>query len=111
HPFLANQKVIGHAKNLGINVTGYMPLAVGRVIENETLQKISSQRNASPAQIAIAWAIAKGVVPIPSSTRPAHQKENLAALDIRLSDDEIRTIDALDCGERLANPEFSPAWD
>jgi 2,5-diketo-D-gluconate reductase B len=88
-----------------------MPLAVGRVMENETLQQISHQHNASPAQIAIAWAVSRGLVPIPSSTRPTHQKANLDALKIQLSDEEISAINALDCGERLANPGFAPAWD
>lgn len=111
HPFLANRKVVDHARELGIPVTGYMPLAVGKVMEDETLQQIARERNATPAQIAIAWVAARGVVPIPSSTRPAHQKANLDALDIRLTDEELRAIDALDRNQRIANPDFAPAWD
>jgi 2,5-diketo-D-gluconate reductase B len=111
HPFLTNRRVVEHAQKLGITVTGYMPLAVGKVLENETLQQIGAQHNASPAQIAIAWSASRGVVPIPSSTRPAHQKANLDALNIRLSADEIRAIDALDCNDRVADPDFAPAWD
>ena len=111
HPFLANRKVVEHAQKLGITVTGYMPLAVGKVMEDETLQRIARERNATPAQIALAWVASRGVVPIPSSTRPAHQKANLKALDIELSDEEIRTIDRLDRNERIANPDFATAWD
>jgi len=111
HPFLANRKVVEHAQKLGITVTGYMPLAVGKVMEDETLQRIASERNATPAQIAIAWVASRGVVPIPSSTRPSHQKANLEALKIQLTEDEIRAIDALDRGERIANPGFAPDWD
>ncbi|MEA1079374.1 2,5-didehydrogluconate reductase DkgB [Marinobacter qingdaonensis] len=111
HPFLANRKVVEHAQKLGITVTGYMPLAVGKVMEDDTLQQIGQAHNATPAQIAIAWVAARGVVPIPSSTRPTHQKANLDALNIRLSDEEIRAIDQLDRGERIADPDFAPAWD
>ncbi|EON91405.1 2,5-diketo-D-gluconic acid reductase B [Marinobacter lipolyticus SM19] len=111
HPFLNNRKVIEHAKKLGIIVTGYMPLAVGKVMEDDTLIRIGSRHNASPAQIAIAWALARGVVPIPSSTRPKHQKANLDALKVELNADDIRAIDELDRGDRLANPEFAPDWD
>ena len=111
HPFLANRKVVEHAQKLGITVTGYMPLAVGKVMEDETLQRIASERNVTPAQIAIAWVASRGVVPIPSSTRPSHQKANLEALKIQLTEDEIRAIDALDRGERIANPGFEPDWD
>jgi len=111
HPFLANRKVVEHAQKLGITVTGYMPLAVGKVMEDETLQRIAGERNVTPAQIAIAWVASRGVVPIPSSTRPSHQKANLDALEIQLTEDEIRAIDALDRGERIANPGFAPDWD
>lgn len=111
HPFLANKKVVQHAQSLGITVTGYMPLAVGKVMEDETLLHIAQDRNVSPAQVAIAWVASRGVVPIPSSTRPAHLKANLDALNIELTDDEIRAIDALDRGERIANPGFAPDWD
>lgn len=111
HPFLANRKVVEHARRIGIAITGYMPLAVGKVMEDETLIRIGAAHNASPAQIAIAWLVSRGVVPIPSSTRSKHQKANLAALKIRLSEEEIADIDKLDRGERIANPSFAPKWD
>lgn len=111
HPFLANRKVVDHARNLGIPVTGYMPLAVGKVMEDETLQQIARSHHVTPAQVAIAWCVARGVVPIPSSTRPRHQTQNLDALEIELTDNEIRAIDALDRNERIANPDFAPDWD
>lgn len=111
HPFLANRKVVAHAQKLGITVTGYMPLAVGRVMEDETLSRIGEAHNASAAQVAVAWVASRGVIPIPSSTRPQHQKANLDALDLRLSDEEIAEIDQLDRGERIANPSFAPNWD
>lgn len=111
HPFLSNRKVVDHARELGIPVTGYMPLAVGKVMEDETLIRIGRDHNASPAQIAIAWVVAGGVVPIPSSTRSNHQKANLDALNISLSTEDMAAIDALNRGERIANPGFAPHWD
>jgi len=111
HPFLANRKVVAHAQKLGITVTGYMPLAVGKVMEDETLQRIAAERNLTPAQVAIAWVASSGVVQIPSSTRPGHQKANLEALEVELSEEEIRAIDELDRNERIANPDFARSWD
>ena len=111
HPFLANRKVVEHARKLGIPVTGYMPLAVGRVMEDETLQRIGREHNATAAQIALAWSSARGIVPIPASTRPEHQKANLNALRIKLSDQEMDAIYDLDRNERVANPDFAPEWD
>ncbi|MDO3722902.1 2,5-didehydrogluconate reductase DkgB [Marinobacter sp. chi1] len=111
HPFLANRKVVEHAQSLGLTVTGYMPLAVGKVMEDETLLRIARERNVTPAHIAIAWVASRGVVPIPSSTRPSHQSANIEALDIKLSEEEIQAIDELDRGERIADPGFAPDWD
>jgi 2,5-diketo-D-gluconate reductase B len=111
HPFLANRKVVEHAQSLGMTVTGYMPLAVGKVMDDETLIGIAEARNVTPAQIALAWVASRDVVVIPSSTRATHQKANLEALNIKLSADEIARIDKLDRNERIANPGFAPAWD
>ncbi|MDI9246071.1 2,5-didehydrogluconate reductase DkgB [Marinobacter sp. CHS3-4] len=111
HPFLANRKVVDHAQKLGITVTGYMPLAVGKVMEDDTLIRIAEARNLTPAQVALAWVAARGVVVIPSSTRATHQKANLQALDVELTADEIAVIDQLDRNERIANPGFAPDWD
>jgi len=111
HPFLANRKVVEHAQKLGIKVTGYMPLAVGKVMEDETLIAIAEARNLTPAQVALAWVASRDVVVIPSSTRATHQKANLDALGVELSPEDIAQIDQLDRNERIANPGFAPAWD
>jgi 2,5-diketo-D-gluconate reductase B len=111
HPFMANRKVVDHAQKLGITVTGYMPLAVGKVMEDDTLLQIAQARNLTPAQVALAWVASRGIVVIPSSTRPSHQKANLDALNVELTPEEIARIDALDRNERIANPSFAPAWD
>ncbi|SDX22292.1 2,5-didehydrogluconate reductase DkgB [Marinobacter mobilis] len=111
HPFLANRRLVDHSQTLGIPVTGYMPLAVGRVMENEVLAHLGRKRNRSAAQIALAWVASRGVIPIPSSTRPDHLKANLSALELQLTPEEMNAIDALDRGERLANPSFAPDWD
>lgn len=111
HPFLANKKVIKHCQSRGLTVTGYMPLAVGKVMDDAVMQAIARQHGVTPAQIALAWVAQQDIVVIPSSTRPEHQKANLGAMNLKLSDAEIAQIDALDQGERIANPDFAPDWD
>jgi len=111
HPFLANKKVIRHCQAKGLTVTGYMPLAVGKVMDDPVLQAIAQQHGVTPAQIALAWVAQQDIVVIPSSTRPEHQKANLEAMNLTLSDEEVAKIDALDRSERIANPDFAPDWD
>lgn len=111
HPYLANRKVVKHCQDRGLQVTGYMPLAVGKVMKEPVLQEIARTHDVTPAQITLAWLAQQGIVVIPSSTRPEHQKANLAALELKLSGEEIAKIDALDKGARIANPDFAPQWD
>lgn len=111
HPYLANKKVVKHCQDKGLQVTGYMPLAVGKVMNDPVLQEIAQAHEVTPAQIALAWVAQQDIVVIPSSTKPEHQKANLAALKLQLSAEEIAKIDALDAGERIANPDFAPEWD
>ncbi|WP_024459697.1 2,5-didehydrogluconate reductase DkgB [Marinimicrobium sp. LS-A18] len=111
HPYLQNKKLVKHCQDKGLQVTGYMPLAVGKVMKDPVLEDIGKAHGVTPAQVALAWVAQQDIVVIPSSTKPAHQKANLAALDVRLSDDEMEKINALDAGERIANPDFAPQWD
>lgn len=111
HPFLANRRVVAHCQDRGLRVTGYMPLAVGRVMEDATLQEIAAAHGVTPAQVALAWVASRDIVVIPSSTKPQHQRANLEAMTLALSDTERRRIDALDRDERIADPDFAPRWD
>lgn len=111
HPFLANRKLVEHCQSKGLQVTAYMPLAVGKVMDESVLKEIGKAHDATPAQIALAWVAQRDIVVIPSSTKPEHQKSNLEALNITLSSDEMTQIDKLDAGDRIANPDFAPAWD
>lgn len=111
HPFLANRKLVEHSQAKGLQVTGYMPLAVGKVMNEPVLQQIADDHDATAAQIALAWVAARDIAVIPSSTKPEHQQSNLAALELTLSDDEMTRIARLDVGERIANPDFAPKWD
>ncbi|ASK36014.1 2,5-didehydrogluconate reductase B [Alcanivorax sp. N3-2A] len=111
HPFLTNRKVVEAIRKQGMTVTAYMPLAVGKVMEDATLKEIAARHDVSPAQVVLAWLHQQEVVVIPSSTKEAHLKANLQALDLTLSDDDVRAIEGLDRGERIADPDFSPRWD
>jgi 2,5-diketo-D-gluconate reductase B len=88
-----------------------MPLAYGKVMDDATILHIAHEHGATPAQVALAWAMAKGHAVIPSSTKRANLESNLRARDLILSSRNIAAIDALDRGERLVSPDFAPDWD
>lgn len=60
----------------------------------QRLDDVAAARGCTPAQLALAWAIAKGAVPIPGSSREGHLRENATAMTIDLSDDEVTSLDA-----------------
>ncbi|WP_111641597.1 2,5-didehydrogluconate reductase DkgB [Marinimicrobium alkaliphilum] len=110
-PYLANRKLVEHCQRRGLQVTGYMPLAVGKVMKDPVLKAIGERHGASAAQVALAWVVSRGIAVIPASTNPQHQQSNLEALELTLNAEDIAQIDALDAGERIANPPFAPHWD
>lgn len=111
HPFLQNRAVDAFMVDAGIHLTAYMPLAYGKVMGDATIARIAQVHGATPAQVALAWAMAKGYAVIPSSTKRANLESNLQARDLILSRQDIADIDALDRDERLVSPDFAPAWD
>lgn len=80
-------------------VMAYCPLAqAGRLrnglMNNPTVMDIAHARNASAAQILLAWVIRhQGVMAIPKASSVAHVKENAAALSITLSADDLAKLD------------------
>jgi 2,5-diketo-D-gluconate reductase B len=111
HPFLQNRPLDAFLVDAGIHLTAYMPLAYGKVMEDATIGRIARERGATPAQVALAWAMARGHAVIPSSTRRANLESNLRARELILSVHDLAAIDALDRGERLVSPDFAPPWD
>ncbi|MER6168036.1 aldo/keto reductase [Streptomyces violaceorubidus] len=61
------------------------------------LAAVADAHGATVPQVALAWllAVSPTMLPIPATTTLGHLRENLAAQDLRLTDEEIRTIDAL----------------
>jgi aryl-alcohol dehydrogenase-like predicted oxidoreductase len=62
----------------------------------DLLSSIAKQKNATPAQIALAWLLAQKpwIVPIPGTTKLNRLEENLGAVDLVLSADDLKAIDA-----------------
>jgi aryl-alcohol dehydrogenase-like predicted oxidoreductase len=61
----------------------------------ELLGRIADRHGATPAQVALAWLLARKprIVPIPGTTKRHRMKENAAAADIELTGEDLREID------------------
>ncbi len=62
----------------------------------DLLGRFAQQKKAPPAQIALAWLLAQKpwIVPIPGTTKLARLEENIGAVDIQLTPDDLREIDS-----------------
>jgi hypothetical protein len=97
-------------------------------VHDLTLAKIGAAHGCSATAVALAWAIRSGgVIAIPESGSPAHVKENAVALSLKLTPQELETLDAahpvrsvdglrslLDRGRRSGRPSIwrlvAPQW-
>jgi 2,5-diketo-D-gluconate reductase B len=76
------------------------------------LAAIAERRHATPAQVALAWALQLGYSVIPSSTKRENLASNLLAQTLHLSDEDMAQIAALERNGREVNPDgLAPTWD
>jgi len=78
----------------GLPVMAYSPIGQGGLAGDPRLQSIAGRHGATAAGIALAWTLRRrDVVAIPKAARPSHVRENRAALDIRLTPEDLAELD------------------
>lgn len=112
HPFLDQGRLLAGLRERGLALTAYSPLAKGRVLQDPTVRRIGERHGATAAQVALGWLLRQGVAAIPRTSDLRHLAENLGALDLELSDEEVRRIDGLARPDgRILDPDWAPSWD
>jgi pyridoxine 4-dehydrogenase len=89
------EEVLEACERDGIGFIPWFPLATGDLARpGGPLDEIASRHDATPGQVALAWLLAKSPVmlPIPGTSSVEHLEENVAAADLRLSDEELATL-------------------
>jgi aryl-alcohol dehydrogenase-like predicted oxidoreductase len=86
------------------NLTANLPIV-------ERVRQFGARRNATPAQISLAWLLAKKpwIVPIPGTRNPAHLRENLGATAVQLAPEDVRELEASLSGLRLYGRRLNAA--
>lgn len=111
NPYLQNKKLATYCAINDISVTCYLPIARGRLAGDPILTPIAERHGASVEQVALAFAMQKGHIVIPTSGKPERIRSNYAAVNLKLTPAEIVAIETLDRGERIIAPAWGPAWD
>jgi diketogulonate reductase-like aldo/keto reductase len=72
----------------------YSPLEQGALANHKTLTAIAERRNATFAQVALAWVLRQdGVLAIPKAGSVEHVRENHRALELRLAPEDLKELD------------------
>ena len=91
-----SEDALNYCEEHGIGFIPWFPLAAGRLAESgSTLDAVSKAHNATPSQIALPWLLKRSPVmlPIPGTSKVAHLDENVAVVNIELSDEQFDSLD------------------
>jgi aryl-alcohol dehydrogenase-like predicted oxidoreductase len=74
----------------------------------ESIRTLAAKKGCTPAQLALAWLLAQGedIVPIPGTKRRRYLEENVGALDVRLTPEELAKIDTILPPGAAAGPRY-----
>jgi aryl-alcohol dehydrogenase-like predicted oxidoreductase len=89
------EDVLQACEKLGIAFLPWYPLGAGSALKSAKVTKVAARLKAAPAQVAIAWLLAKSpaMLPIPGTSRLEHLEENAGAAKLELSALDLRDLD------------------
>jgi diketogulonate reductase-like aldo/keto reductase len=86
--------LVPFCRDRNIPIMAYSPIEQGRLLGVAALKEVASRHEATTAQVALAWLLGKpATIVIPKATNAAHLRENFAALDLKLTDDDVAVLD------------------
>ncbi|AMV48274.1 aldo/keto reductase [Paraburkholderia caribensis] len=91
-----SEAVLDYCDSYGIGFIPWFPLAAGDLARpGSLLDVIAKKYGATPSQIALAWILKRSpiMMPIPGTARVEHLEQNVAAVDIALSDEDFLALD------------------
>ena len=118
HPYLPQTEMVSFARENDVPLTAYSPLGSKDrpegmkaddepiLLEDPKIAEIAERHDATPAQVLIRWAIERGTAVIPKSVNAGRIKENLAAADLSLTDDDMDALSGLGRGRRYVRGEL-----
>ncbi|KAM5386409.1 hypothetical protein ACJZ2D_000372 [Fusarium nematophilum] len=113
HPYLQQQAFVDFHAEQGIKVIAYSPLAntnptydpsIPSILDDPFWKEIAERKNATVAQVVLAWGQQRGTIVIPKSTHEKYIDENLASQDIQFTKEELDLVAEQDKKIRLNNP-------
>jgi aryl-alcohol dehydrogenase-like predicted oxidoreductase len=91
----ASEPVLERCAKLGIAFLPWFPLGAGAALRSSKVKALAKKRSATPAQVLLAWLLAKSpvVLPIPGTGSIAHLEENVAAAKLGLPKEDLASLE------------------
>lgn len=108
HPYFTNEKVRGYAREHGLAIEAWSPIAQGGVLGDAVINRITDGLGRTAAQVVLRWHIQRGDIVFPKTVNPDRMKSNFELFDFELDERAMEAISALDRGEsgrRGPNPD------
>ncbi len=118
HPYLQQPAMLDFCRSHNIHLTAYAPLGSGDrparlkvddepiLLKEPAIVELAGRRGISPAQLLISWAIHRGTAVIPKSVNPERLKQNLAAADVSLTEDDMKEMEGFNRNRRYISGAF-----
>jgi aryl-alcohol dehydrogenase-like predicted oxidoreductase len=89
--------VLAYCERNAIGFIPFYPLSGGALVQSSVIAGIATKSHATPSQVALAWLLAKSpnIILIPGTSSIEHLEQNVRALDIHLSDDDLSRLESL----------------
>ena len=102
HPYFQQAALKERVAPYGTRMDHWFPLGHGdaNLLGEPVFTELGKKYGKSNVQIILRWHIQMGNIPLPRSTNPQHQKDNIDIFDFHLTADEMAKIKALDQGKR-----------
>ena len=89
HPGYAQAAAVQYCQDHHIQVEAWSPQGRRRILEDPQLREMAAGHQATVPQICLSFALQSGVLPLPKSSNPERMRENLAAQQISLTEEEL----------------------
>lgn len=101
HPYCRDPELESFCQQNGIVVSAYAPFASGAfgMLKDPVLEGIAAAHGKTPGQVVLRWHVQSGRTALPKTSKIKRMTENQDIYDFGLSEEEMRTIDALGSGD------------
>lgn len=112
HPYFPQTEALRYHAARGILTQAWTPLGRGNdLLAHPEVEAIASEVGATTGQVVLAWHVAIGAIPLPKAADPGRQRENLAAAQVRLTEEHVARLTALGRPDGRTTDQDPAVWE